>query len=275
MQTDSNIAVFQQTVWEYYDAHGRHDLPWRLADADGSFDPYKIMVSELMLQQTQVARVIPKFLTFVKKYPTVQVLAASSLADVLTMWSGLGYNRRAKFLWQAAQVIVEHHAGQLPGTKEDLVKLPGIGPNTAGAILVYAQDLPAIFVETNIRTVFLHHFFNDQKDVPDSALLSLLEQSLPTNAARLWYWALMDYGTHLKRTVGNVSRASAHYAKQSKFDGSRRQIRGQILRLLTAAPRTVLFLYNAIPDERLGSVLADLTKEGFIEEKDSYYGLSA
>ncbi|MET1033463.1 MAG: A/G-specific adenine glycosylase [Candidatus Saccharimonadales bacterium] len=275
MQIDADIVKFQQTIWEYYDAHGRHDLPWRLPDVDGNFDPYKIMVSELMLQQTQVGRVIPKFLAFTKQYPTAQSLANAPLADVLILWSGLGYNRRAKFLWQAAQAVLQNHDGKLPATKEELVKLPGVGANTAGAILAYAYNQPVSFIETNIRTVFFHHFFHDQKDIPDTALLPLLEKSLPADNARLWYWALMDYGTHLKQTVGNASRASAHYAKQSKFDGSRRQIRGMVLRLLAIESRTILYLHDEIPDERLDSVLSDLIKEGFIKENDSHYQLSA
>jgi A/G-specific adenine glycosylase len=269
------IYLFQETVWQYYHAHGRHDLPWRQPEADGAFDPYKIMVSELMLQQTQVQRVIPKFAAFLEAFPTVEALAAAPLADVLTVWSGLGYNRRAKFLWQAAQVVHAQHAGALPRTLPELIALPGIGPNTAGAIMTYAYNEPVVFVETNIRTVFIHHFFADQDGVSDKALLPLIEAAIPTDEARAWYWAIMDYGTYLKQSVGNVSRASSAYSKQSAFHGSRRQIRGQVLKLLTTRPHTLAELQAANSDERLPGVLTDLQTEGFILYHAGTYTLAA
>lgn len=162
------ITALQETVWKYYHQHGRHDLPWRLPEPDGSFDPYKILVSEIMLQQTQVPRVLPKFTEFLTKFPTGQELAEASLGEVLAAWSGLGYNRRAKFLWQAAQKVVRDFGGELPHTFEALESLPGIGKNTAGAVAAYAYNQPAIFLETNIRTIFIHHFFRDADLVPDS-----------------------------------------------------------------------------------------------------------
>lgn len=269
------IQDFQDTVWAYYAAHGRQDLPWRQPERDGTFDPYKIMVSELMLQQTQVPRVVPKFTAFMAAFPTVQALAAAPLARVLEAWSGLGYNRRAKFLWQAAQALVERHGGQLPNDRAQLLALPGIGPGTAGAILVYAFNRPEPFIETNVRSVFFHHFFADQTDIADAELLPLVAAALPEHETRDWYWALMDYGTHLKRTVGNAARASKHYAKQSVFQGSRRQIRGQVLKLLTAGPLSRTQLQGVITDERLDSVLNDLLNETFIEQNDSAYRLRA
>lgn len=265
--------TFTNTIWKYYNAQGRHDLPWRQAEPDGTFDAYKILVSEIMLQQTQVNRVLPKYLAFLKAFPTVQSLATAPLSEVLTHWSGLGYNRRAKFLWQAAGQICHRHDGQLPRTKEALTGLPGIGPNTAGAIMAYAYNLPVIFIETNIRTVYIHHFFSDQQKVADSALVPLLKQTLPADRPRAWYWALMDYGTHLKQTVGNASRASTSHTKQSPFVGSRRQIRGQIIRLLTEQPQTVIELQQLMSDDRLAAVLHDLTQEGFIEEDAGFYRL--
>ena len=269
------VAAFQQIVLEYYDAHGRHELPWRQASPDGSFDPYKIMVSELMLQQTQVGRVIPKFLAFVDKFPTLQSLAEAALGDVLVMWSGLGYNRRAKFLKQAAETVVQEFGGHMPRSRAELVRLPGVGSNTAGAILAYAFNQSEVFIETNVRTVYFHHFFDELTGISDKELEPIVRQTVLLDDPRTWYWALMDYGTHLKQTVGNLSRASSHYAKQSAFAGSRRQIRGQVLRLLAEAPRPALFLQETIPDERLGSVLSDLLKEGFIEENSSRYQLRA
>lgn len=269
----SEISAFQNIVWEYYDAHGRHELPWRRSQPDDSFDPYKIVVSELMLQQTQVSRVIPKFEAFIDRFPTFTALAEAPLSDVLVLWSGLGYNRRAKFLWQLAQRVVSDFAGALPYERSELVSLPGIGPNTAGAVRAYAYNQPDIFIETNVRTVLFHHFFADQTGISDKALIPILEQILPKDNAREWYWALMDYGTFLKQTVGNLSRASTSYAKQSTFHGSRRQIRGQVLKLLTAGPMALSVLRGHIVDERLEAVLRDLVTEQFIEQTGTQYRL--
>lgn len=254
------------------------DLPWRFPDPNGSFDPYKILVSEIMLQQTQVQRVTPKYQEFLKVFPDVHSLAQASLGDVLRLWSGLGYNRRAKFLWQAAQMVVTEHDGDFPAKQAELARLPGVGVNTAGAICVYAFNLPVVFIETNIRTVFIHHFFADRTDVCDTELKPLLEQALIEAqvqgvSPREWYWALMDYGTHLKATVGNASRASKHYAKQSAFAGSKRQLRGMVLRELTDSAKTTQQLQEAIDDERLKTVLDDLLREGLIVQRNGRFGL--
>ncbi|HEV7455016.1 MAG TPA: hypothetical protein VGO07_07190 [Candidatus Saccharimonadales bacterium] len=268
----AHIETFQQTVLDYYREHGRHDLPWRLPEADGSFDPYKIVVSEIMLQQTQVQRVSPKFLDFTAHYPTFVALAAAPLGDVLKTWSGLGYNRRAKFLWQAARIVADDYRGELPSTASELVKLPGIGINTAGAVQAYAFNKPVVFIETNIRTVFIHHFFSGRQAVHDREISDLAAAALPDNA-RQWYWALMDYGTHLKQTVGNLSRSSAHYTKQSSFIGSKRQVRGAVLKLLGQKTATAQELARHIPDARLPDVLEELTQEHLITEHANYYTL--
>jgi A/G-specific adenine glycosylase len=264
---------FQQQVYSNYDAHGRHDLPWRLPTADGRFDPYQIMVSELMLQQTQVPRVIPKFTEFLVAFPSLEVLASAEQAEVLRAWSGLGYNRRAKFLWQAAQAIIDQFGGEFPRDTAELVRLPGIGPNTAGAIQAYAFNLPAVFIETNIRTVMIHHFFADQTGVPDKAILDLVTETLDREHPREWYWALMDYGSFLKQTVGNLNKQSTSYAKQSTFQGSRRQIRGLILKLLAAEPQTLRQLQATVNDPRLAEVLADLQTETLIKYGAGIYSL--
>jgi len=267
--------LFQETVWNYYREHARHDLPWRLPDADGNFDAYKIMVSELMLQQTQVARVVPKFKAFLREFPDVATLAKAPLAAVLIAWNGLGYNRRAKFLWQAAQAIVTEHEGRIPATITELKSLPGIGANTAGAIMAYAYNLPIVFIETNIRTVFIHHFFADENEpVSDAELEKLVADTLDREHPREWYWALMDYGVHLKQSVGNVSRRSKSYAKQSTFQGSLRQIRGAVIRELTGGPRTKSQLALLITDPRLDAVLADLASEKLIENQRARYHLA-
>lgn len=267
------------TVWEYYDANARRDLPWRQPNKQGAFDPYAIMVSEVMLQQTQVSRAITKYHEFLELFPTVSALADAPLADVLRAWSGLGYNRRAKFLWQAAKQL-QQTGGVFPQTVPELVTLPGVGNNTAGAIAAYAFDRPVSFIETNIRTVFIHHFFEDHDDITDKQLMPLIQEAVEQNVAlgrttREWYWALMDYGTHLKQTVGNVSRRSKMYAKQSKFEGSNRQIRGQVLRLLGEQSRSLADLQEHISDQRLPEVLQALQTESFVTFDEEHYHLGS
>lgn len=260
MQLQSpQITLFQDTVWQHY-RDRRRGMPWRENPS-----PYFVLVSEVMLQQTQVPRVVPKFSEFIARFPTLQSLAEAPLADVLVRWNGLGYNRRAKFLWEAAGAVTRQYGGVLPHTLEQLVALPGIGPNTAGAILAYAFGQPVIFVETNIRTVIINHFFADQ-DVPvtDAQIREVLQQVLPADTPRDWYWALMDYGTHLKATAGGQLQRVHGYKKQSKFEGSRRQVRGKVLRVLLDGGQTLAALEGRITDLRLGDVLAALKKEGLV-----------
>lgn len=224
-----------------------------------------------MLQQTQVARVIPKYSAFLKQFPTVFVLAQSELGDVLRMWQGLGYNRRAKYLWQSARAITTDYNGIVPSNTDDLVRLPGIGINTAGAIVAYAYDKSVVFVETNIRTVYIHHFFNDQDRVSDTHIRALLEQTLPQGESiREWYWALMDYGTYIKQSVGNVSKYSSSYVKQSSFQGSNRQLRGAVLRALHDKPHTRAALED-LGDERMPAVIDTLHAEGLIRIRNGKY----
>jgi A/G-specific adenine glycosylase len=269
------IDRFQKTLREYYEQYGRHDLPWRQPLANGQFDAYAIVVSELMLQQTQVPRVLPKFHMFLQTFPSFEALAAAPLGDVLRAWSGLGYNRRAKFLWQTAGIVAREYNGRLPESREKLVQLPGIGENTAGAILAYAFNQAAVFIETNIRSVFIHHFFAGETAVSDKAIIACLAQILATtDNPRTWYWALMDYGTHLKQTVGNTARASSAYTQQSPFQGSRRQIRGQVLRLLGQESYRKTQLAELVADERLASVLEDLLGEGLIQKTGTKYSLA-
>lgn len=263
-RTDRERA-FIRAVRAYYRKHGRHDLPWR-----HTTEPYKILVSETMLQQTQVPRVIPKYREFLRAFPTVRALARAPLGDVLRAWQGLGYNRRAKLLWLGAQEVVDIHHGTYPRTYQDLVRLPGVGPYTAGAVMAFAYNEPVPLIETNIRTVYLHHFFADRADVPDAALLPYIAATLDRRNPRVWYAALMDYGTHLKQTVGNVSRKSRHYTRQSSFKGSMRQLRGAILRALTAAPMTRHALHKALDGfsgRTIDEQLTALTTEGLITKR--------
>ena len=266
------IREFQEVVWEYYRKYSR-DLPWRNAELDGTFKPYKILVSEIMLQQTQAVRVVPKYHEFLTRFPSLHSLAEAPLADVLACWSGLGYNRRAKFLWQAAQYVEHECGGVFPDTIEELVMLPGVGKNTAGAIMAYAYNQPVAFIETNIRTAYIHHFFADHQAVADQTIEPFVFQTVDSENPREWYWALMDYGVFLKTTIGNVSRDSKHYTKQSKFIGSKRQVRGQVIKALTVHPYTAEELQQLVGDTRLSEVLQDLSDESLIQLTENLYHL--
>jgi A/G-specific adenine glycosylase len=228
-----NEIKFKKIVWNYYKKHGRHDLLWRKTK-----DPYKILVSEIMLQQTQASRVIPKYKSFLKKFPTVQALAKASLKDVLIEWQGLGYNRRGMYLKKCAERVVTDFEGIFPKDFKSLTSLPGIGPATAGDIMAFAYNIPVTVIETNIRSVFIHFFFADSKKVSDTQIIPLIQKTLDVKNPREWYWALFDYGAYLKTSQTNPSRKSAHHTKQSKFEGSNRQKRAHILRLILEIPRT-------------------------------------
>lgn len=220
-------SQFKETIWNYYHVQGR-DFSWRNVD-----DPYKVFISEVMLQQTQTKRVIAKYEEFLEAFSSFEMLALASLRDVLSVWQGLGYNRRGKFLYEAAQIIIEIYNGILPNDPELLVRLPGIGPATAASICAFAFNRPTVFIETNIRAVYLHFFFYEKTAIHDKELFPLIEQTVDQKNPREWYYALMDYGVLLKQTIPNPNRASKHHAVQSKFEGSDRQIRGKIVRLLT------------------------------------------
>jgi A/G-specific adenine glycosylase len=226
-----------------------------------------------MLQQTQVDRVIPKYLTFIKKFPTAAELASASQKEVLTLWQGLGYNRRALNLWQSAKII---NKKGFPKKEEDLIALPGIGPYTARAVLAFAYNKPAVLIETNIRAVFIHHFFKRTEKVTDKELLPLIEKTLDSKNPREWYWALMDYGSYLKKNIPNPSRKSAHHSKQTKFKGSRRELRGKIVRVLSKEKgireKKLISLFEH-PKEEVGEILGILLAEGLIKRKEGIYSL--
>lgn len=267
-----DTSAFVKAVTAHHKQYGRHDLPWRSNIGDSTW-PYRVLVSEMMLQQTQVPRVVPKFTIFLERFKTIKDLAAAELSEVLGLWSGLGYNRRAKFLWESAGQVVHHHNADVPQDPAELVRLPGVGVNTAAAVAVYAYNQPHVFVETNIRTVFVYHFFAGQQQVSDASVIQLVRETLPSHNPREWYWALMDYGTHLKKTVGNVARASAAYTRQPPFIGSQRQVRGAVLRLLTEQPLSSWELNERLADQRLPDVLLALTREGLVTQRSGRYWL--
>jgi len=266
------IQKFQKKVYSFYESNGRHTLPWRKTK-----NPYRILVSEIMLQQTQVDRVIVKYQDFLKAFPTVKSLSNASLSDVLKLWSGLGYNRRARFLHQAAQYIVQKHSGNFPNTREELQQLPGVGPYTAGAIATFAFDVSLVMIETNIRSVFLHEFFNTATKVSDKDILPYIEASQDTENPARWYAALMDYGTFLKKEYPNPNRKSKHYVAQSKFKGSLRQVRGTILPLLFEKERTVAYIMKATGFEKkkIETALENLSNDGLVQKNGRGWGLTS
>lgn len=217
---------FKKKMWSYYHEHGRK-FPWRETP-----DPYRIFVSEVMLQQTQTSRVLPKYTEFIDRFPDFSSLANASTAQVLSVWSGLGYNRRALYLKQAAEKIVDTYQGQIPQELHLVKQLPGIGVATASSILVFSFNLPLPFIETNIRRVYIHFFFPHSSSVSDAEIMPYVEKTLDRNNPREWYYALMDYGVHLAKTETNPNRRSSAYRRQSSFIGSIRRIRGAIIRSL-------------------------------------------
>lgn len=220
------VQELQHTVWSYY-YQNRRSFVWREI-----ITPYNVFVSEVMLQQTQTYRVESKFQQFMTLFPTFKALAEADQADVICAWQGLGYNRRARSLHQSAQIIMRDYGGILPDDPEVLDLLPGIGPATAASITAFAFNKSTVFIETNIRSVFLHHCFPNQIDISDIQLLPLVAQSVDQQNPREWYYALMDYGVFLKKSLPNPCRKSKHHTKQSPFEGSERQIRGMILKVL-------------------------------------------
>ncbi|THB71771.1 MAG: A/G-specific adenine glycosylase [Desulfobulbaceae bacterium] len=243
----------------------KHRRPFAWRDV---ISPYRVFISEVMLQQTQTTRVIDKFALFLSVFPDFATLAQSPFSEVLRHWKGLGYNRRARFLHDSAAIIVEQFDGELPADPEILERLPGIGPATAASICVFAFDMALSFVETNIRTVYLYHFFGDQENVSDRELLSFVSATVDHERPREWYYALMDYGVMLKKSVGNLNRKSRHYVKQSKFEGSDRQVRGRILELLLehdSLSVTELVAQLTEPAERVQRLIDTLAAEQIVQ----------
>jgi A/G-specific adenine glycosylase len=263
-----DYVEFRKTIYSNYDNLGR-TFPWR-----EDTRPWGIVVSEFMLQQTQTERVIPYWERWMKRWPTPKALAETAMEEALREWSGLGYNRRGRFLKNCAELIVKKHGGKVPETPEALLPLPGIGSYAAGAIACFAYNYPAVFIETNIRAVMLHFFFNDQKDVKDKAIFPILKSALDRENPRKWYWALMDYGAALKKVTVNPNRRSAHYTRQSRFEGSFRQMRGEVVRtLVSQGPSNTdeIKKRTGILKRDLYKALEALEKESMVAEEDGVY----
>jgi A/G-specific adenine glycosylase len=290
IEKPGKIGEFKAAVYSYYERHGRR-FPWR-----DNTEPWGVLVSEFMLQQTQTERVIPYFERWMRRWSRPEALYAASLEDALSEWVGLGYNRRCRFLKECALIITEEYGGRVPAAPEILRSLPGAGAYTAGAIACFAYNYPSVFIETNIRAAVIHFFADAPADsgaagrgallvenprpVSDRDIFSLLEAALTGEARenpRLWYWALMDYGANLKRVQVNPNRKSAHYSKQSKFEGSLRQIRGGIVRVLTQKGASTLETLEtllrsaAAQEQNLYRALDGLQKDSLVCEDHGVY----
>ncbi len=276
---------FHKIIFSYFNKEGRV-FPWR-----ETADPYKIWLSEVMLQQTQTSRVVEKYKEFVKAFPKVSDLANAPLSKVLAMWQGLGYSRRAKNMKRAAAVVATTYKGKFPLDLEKLDELPGVGPYTARAIYTFATDNPEVFIETNIRSVFIHFFFSSHHPrrkasdpssgrrgelISDQAILKKIQETLPKNNFRNWYYALMDYGVYLKKTYGRkLNEKSKHYKKQSKFEGSGRQVRSGILKAVVSSEKgvSVAELTKQLPYEtiKIKEKIGELLAENFIEKRKNRF----
>jgi len=261
---------FQKIIYSYYRDHGRSFL-WRETD-----DPYEILVSEFMLQQTQTDRVLKKYRPFLEAFSDFETLARAQFKDIYSLWQGLGYNRRARHLHKTAQQITTQYDGTLPADPEQLQDLPGVGPATAGALQAFVFNKPVVFIETNIRTVFLHFYFPEDRNVTDNDLRQHIAETLDQDTPRRWYYALMDYGVMLKQKHPNPNRRSAHYAKQSRFKGSDRQIRGKILKQLLKDSTSSSDLADRLSEKtaRIDEILKALTIEGLIVKDNDRFSLS-
>lgn len=259
---------FKKIVLDFYSVNKRETLPWRK-----NISAYQVWISEIMLQQTQVDRVIPFFKNWMKQFPTVQKLAQAPQTEVLRLWKGLGYNSRALRIKKTAEIIIRDYKGIFPKKYSEILKLPGIGPYTAGAISAFAYNEPITMIETNIRRVYIHHFFHDTTNVHDRDLTPLIIETMDVNNPREWFWALMDYGAYLGKTIPNPNKKSRHYVVQKKFKGSDREIRGKILAVLLESKKISLESLNKKMKEvsgdsdRIERIVSIMEREEFLEIK--------
>ncbi len=278
--TSTQLSTFRKKILAHYKSN-RRSFPWREGlDALTERDRlYRIIVSEIMLQQTQAPRVVPKYESFLKKFPDFETLAKASKNEVLLEWQGLGYNRRGMYVKKIAEKIVTlASTDPLPRSAEVLVELPGIGPNTAGSILAFAYNITHPFIETNIRSVYIHFFFgHEDRKISDVEILPLVEKTLDRKNPREWYFALMDYGVMLKAAAKSSTRNAAGgftdparkskmYKKQSKFKGSNRELRASILRATLAGHTIKKIMRNQRhhPSAAIKRNIEAMKKEGLL-----------
>jgi A/G-specific adenine glycosylase len=268
--TSKNIATtdikrFQKKVFSFYEKNKR-DLPWRKTT-----DPYKILLSELMLQQTQVKRVILYYEKWIARWPTIDALASASRSEVLQMWMGLGYNTRAMNLHTTARKIVATFDSDVLQAMKQYKELPGIGKYTSHAIQIFSTNADLITVDTNIRRILISEFKLPTK-IADKELWLLAEKCLPLGKSRDWHNALMDYGAlHMTSQKTGIKPKT----QQTQFEGSNRQIRAQILRCLLQKSMSFSELEKTVGIEktRLGAILDKMMNEKIIENKNKTYHL--
>ncbi len=257
----ASIRRFNAMLTAFYQKN-RRPMPWR-----DEITAYRVLVSEIMLQQTQVSRVLKKFDMFIQVFPDLKTLAQASLEDVLRVWQGLGYNRRAQYLLQIARAIMDRWSGLVPDDPALLQTLPGIGTATAGSIVVFTYNRPVVFIETNVRRVCIHHFFQDRTEVSDKEIYPVVHKLLDPVHPREWYYSIMDYGTHLAACIENPNRRSRHYIKQSRFLGSDREIRGKIIRLVLRGDPVRgddVYVHIQCEKERTERILEQMIAEGLL-----------
>ncbi|MFA7404098.1 MAG: A/G-specific adenine glycosylase [Pelobacteraceae bacterium] len=264
------VATFRAMIYAYHRSTLR-PMQWR-----ETCDPYRILVSEIMLQQTQVERVKLKYAEFLGAFPTINSLAEAPLSEVLQVWQGLGYNRRAIFLKRCSEEVVNRYAGKFPSTVSELQSLPGIGHYTARAVAAFAFGIAEPLIETNIRAVFIHFFFHHSDAVNDHEIAPLVATTLDRDNPREWYYALMDYGVMLKQTHPNPGRRSRHHTHQSRFEGSNRQLRSRLLREVLEHPRITLekLMLLEVEREAVQRNLDAMQREGFLVKLGSGYSVS-
>lgn len=263
--TPSQIKRFHKKIFSYY-AKNKRELVWRKTT-----DPYKILLSELMLQQTQVSRVEHYYIEWTQHWPTIHELAKASRSEVLKMWMGLGYNNRAVRLHKAAQVISTTYKGDVLAAMKNYTEIPGVGRYTAHAVQIFADNADMVTVDTNIRRILLHEFSLPEESTDDE-LWTLAQRCLPKGESREWHNALMDYGAQFLTAKTTGIKPKTH---QSKFKGSDRQIRAQILRLLLDKPQTIIALQSSlkIQEDRLYTILSKMKRDGLVTQKSNTYKL--
>lgn len=262
------IMIFQTQLLIWYKKNKRDALPWRFTTAR-PVSAYEILVSEIMLQQTQVPRVLDKFPKFIAAFPASQHLARTPLNKVLREWQGMGYNRRGLYLKQCAEEIIKKFDGVIPSDPLLLQTLPGIGPYTAGAVSCFAFNKPTVFLDTNIRKFFIHYFFakrNTHRKISDSEILPIAERLLYKKNPRLWNYALMDYGALVLSRKPELLLRAKSYHKQSPFLGSNRFFRSQIVQYLLKHRHATFAELQKISPRDIALLIASFCKEGLIEE---------
>ena len=262
--------VLVSSVCKYVEREGLRDLPWRKKP-----NFYTVLVSEIMLQQTQVERVVPKFELFLSTFPNIEDLAKAKKREVLSHWSGLGYNRRAVFLHQAAHYVVTNG---IPKHKEEIMNLPGVGIYTANAIEAFVYNKESIVIETNIRTAVIEHCFKRKQKVNDTEISLVLKEALHTpqvrkKGMRFWYSALMDYGSFLKKNAVSHNKKVDGYTKQKPFKHSFRYVRSTLLKKIVAEKKgcTLYILKKEINDDRCTDALKSLIKDNLIVYENKKY----